>query len=99
MRNDEDAIRSRPNQRLNMTGIPSTREVLTNDTVRVKCVWSSIGISSILEQWRYSIGPVFNFDGLLRCWFMISRRRRLEDEAVDSSEYQHSPNDAWHSAD
>jgi hypothetical protein len=82
-----------------MSEIASTRGVLTNDTMSVECSWSSVGISSILEQWRYRIGPIFNFDGLLDGRFVVSWRRRLEDEAVDGSEYQYPPDDAWHGAD
>ena len=44
-------------------------------------------VATVSEQRAY-IALVVDFDGLLRRGRLVARRRWLEDESVDSSEYQ-----------
>jgi hypothetical protein len=64
----------------------------------VKRCCRCVCIPPILEQWRYDIRPVFDLNSLFSGWLVVTRRRRLENQAVHSGEDENASDHTRHLA-
>ena len=69
--------------------------VYTDNAVGLEGHGRRVCLSSICEQWP-NIALVVDLYSLLCRWRMVSRRGRLENEPVDSREYENFSNQAGH---
>ena len=68
----------------------------TDNTMNFQSIRRSILISAILQQRPYLTALVIELYCLVGRRFVVARRCRLKDQAIDSSEDQKFPNETGH---
>ena len=99
MRKEEDAIFSSPETTVSKSRPKCGRLwAHTDNSMSIKRCCRCVCIPPILEQWRYDICPVFDLDGLFSRWLVVTRRCRLENQAIHSGEDENASDHARHLA-